>query len=187
MKKFFQIITHHYEKFKQKQEIKLWLQQYGIKKYKILPDMSVDVDGNVTLFHSHLTSIPFQFNQVNGNFTCAVNELTSLRGCPRIVTGDFDCSNNLLTSLEFCPEKIGRRLFCSNNDIKNLEFFPTSVTEGFICSGNLSLTSSKEGVYSANEAHAMHQTFLDIKHEKKSLTNMLPDNMVKSKKNHSKI
>lgn len=89
---------------KTKEEIKEWLDSYGIEKYTINDDLKVDVDGNVWFPHKILKEILVQFNIVNGNFSCSMSNITSLKGCPKIVKQDFFChTNKLLKSLEYCP------------------------------------------------------------------------------------
>lgn len=74
---------------KNKDDIKEWLDKYGIEKYTIKENMTVDVHGEVNLSNKELTSIVVQFDYVKGNFYCYNNELISLEGCPKLVGGDF--------------------------------------------------------------------------------------------------
>lgn len=119
-----------------KEDIKAWLDQYGIERYTINKDMTVDVDGHVCLQLQQLTSIDVQFNNVSGNFYCNSNQLTSLRGCPETVKGYFYCFNNILTSLEFCPKTVGGTFSCCDNKLTALDYFPNSVGEDFSCANN---------------------------------------------------
>ena len=73
---------------------------YNIENYKINPDESIDVDGNVILFNRRLTKLPLKFNKVTGDFSCTSNLLTNLEGCPNYVGGNFNCHLNQL------PEEI---------------------------------------------------------------------------------
>ena len=116
--------------------ISVWLKSYDIKTYKINEDLSVDVDGDVSLSYRFLKLIPIKFGTIRGDFNCGGNSLSSLVGCPSVVGGDFKCSNNELTSLEGCPVEIGGAFYCSNNKLTSLEYCPVSVGGLFDCSGN---------------------------------------------------
>jgi hypothetical protein len=131
-----------FETYKTIDEIKNWLDKYGIKNYTINDDLTVDVDGDVYLSHNQLTSILVQFKNVGGYFYCYNNQLTSLEGCPSSVGGDFYCSNNQLTSLKGAPSIAGGDFYCSNNQLTSLEGCPSSVSGDFYCYSN-KLTSLK--------------------------------------------
>ena len=74
--------------------------QYGIRRYTINSDGSIDVDGNVSLISKRLINLPLNFNKVAGDFNCGINKLTSLKGCPKEVAGGIDCYyNNQLPKL----------------------------------------------------------------------------------------
>lgn len=105
-------------------EIQTWLDEMGIKKYTINPDLSVDVDGDVYINHMDLTSIPFQFGKVGGDFWCSNNNLTSLENCPKYVGVRFWCDNNQLTSLEHCPDYVGSDFWCYDNNITYIDHLP---------------------------------------------------------------
>jgi len=98
--------------------------EFGINKYTINSDGTIDVDDSVYLFRKGFTKLPLKFGKVSGNFNCSQNQLTSLEGCPRSVGGYFDCSQNKLTTLEFCPQSVGRHFDCSTNNLKDLYGFP---------------------------------------------------------------
>ena len=49
-------------------------EKYNIKNYKINPDNSIDVDGNVDLDRKYLTELPIRFNRVTGHFDCSRND-----------------------------------------------------------------------------------------------------------------
>lgn len=103
-----------------KEDIKAWLDQYGIQKYTINEDMTVDVDGDVSLEKKKLKYIPVQFNKINGKFNCSDNQLMSLEGCPKEVKGGFLCHNNKLKSLKYSPILIEKDFICSHNKLRNL-------------------------------------------------------------------
>ena len=138
-------------------EVHIICKKYGIIDYTINSDMSISVDGSVSLSYKNLKSIPINFKEVGGYFNCGYNQLTSLKGCPETVgghfychsnqltslkgcpetvTGDFDCDNNQLTSLEYCPETVGGFFSCSNNQLTSLEYCPETVGGDFNCYRN---------------------------------------------------
>jgi len=80
-------------------EIHKICKEHDIRKYTINNDMSISVNGNVSLSHRNLKSIPIKFKEVDGNFNCSGNQLTSLKYCPGTVGGYFSCHSNQLTSL----------------------------------------------------------------------------------------
>ncbi len=50
------------------QEIQRICKKYNIMSFKINPDRSISVDGDVGLFIKGLTKIPLIFKEVSGNF-----------------------------------------------------------------------------------------------------------------------
>jgi hypothetical protein len=111
------------------------LKKYRITNYIINDDLSVDVDGNVSL-GSIILTIPIQFGIVSGDFNCPYNELLSLLGAPREVGGDFYCDNNKLTSLQYSPREVGGDFYCSFNKLVDLRGAPREVGANFVCSNN---------------------------------------------------
>jgi hypothetical protein len=95
--------------------------EYGIQKYTINPDGTVDVDVHVDLSFKRLEKLPLKFGKVSGNFWCHNNQLTSLEGCPNTVGGNFRCYNNQLTTLEGCPRTVGGNFWCDVNQLTTLE------------------------------------------------------------------
>ena len=122
---------------KTKQQIKNWLDEMGVVNYKIKPDLTVDVEGDVDLSSKDLKEIPIQFGKVSESFYCYNNYLKSLKGSPQKIGGSFSCSNNYLKSLKGAPQKIGGNFSCSNNQIKSLKGAPQKVGESFSCDNNL--------------------------------------------------
>ena len=119
-----------------KHEIHNICEKYGIVKYTINPDGSIDVDDDVRLHNMGLTKLPLDFNIVHGHFYCYKNELTSLKGSPKKVGGDFYCSYNILTSLKGSPESVRGSFYCSYNKISSLKGCPKYIGESFYCSYN---------------------------------------------------
>jgi hypothetical protein len=70
-------------------EIDRICRKYGIKKYTLNGDGSIDVDGDVNLAYEGLSELPLKFGIVSANFYCYGNQLTSLEGAPERVGGDF--------------------------------------------------------------------------------------------------
>ena len=110
--------------------------KYGMKKYKINEDGSVDVDGNVSLSSQGLSKLPLKFRNITGDFYCNSNQLISLEGSPQSVGGDFECYNNQLTSLEGCPQTVGGDFYCYKNQLISLDGCPQTVGGSFFCDDN---------------------------------------------------
>ena len=110
--------------------------KYGIKKYTINKDGSIDVDGDVNLNFRNLSTIPIKFGRVTSNFNCSNNNLTSLENCPIHVGGYFNCSNNKLTSLSGSPIHIGNHFECGNNQLTSLEGGPINIGGDYYCDCN---------------------------------------------------
>ena len=70
-------------------EIEKWLDKYGVEKYIINDDFTIDVNDDVDLSVMDLKEFPeyIQFGVIDGNFNCERNHLTSLREALR------DCSD----------------------------------------------------------------------------------------------
>lgn len=122
--------------FKNKEEIRYWLNLMGIKHYTINEDLTVDVDASVHISQKKLKEIPVQFGQVKGNFDCAKNELTTLKGSPHEVELNFNCAHNQLTILEYGPQKVGDAYLCHHNQLVSLIGAPSIIQDDFACSHN---------------------------------------------------
>src|SRR3990167_9344013 len=121
---------------KTKEAIKTWLDEMGIENYTINKNLTVDVNGSVTLSNKNLKKIPVQFGKVGGTFYCDNNQLTSLEGAPQKVGGTFYCDNNQLTSLNGAPQKVGGTFSCHSNQLTSLEGAPQEVGGTFYCGSN---------------------------------------------------
>ncbi|WP_419769496.1 MAG: hypothetical protein ACNI3C_09125 [Candidatus Marinarcus sp.] len=146
-----EVISHVYKPLvalTNKKEIAEWLDKHHIKNYKILEDMSVNVDGHVRLTDrlANLSKLPLSFNEVEGDFDISDNELITLEGSPRKVGGNFLAFKNELTSLKGGPKEVGKSFIVLRNNITSLEFSPSVVKEDFICSHNQ--LTSLEGLIS---------------------------------------
>ena len=64
---------------KTKKQIIEWLENYGVKNYKLISDEKygylVNVNGPVYLSHKQLESIDVKFNIIKGHFNCGINKL----------------------------------------------------------------------------------------------------------------
>jgi len=122
------------------QQIRKWLETINITKYKINPDMSVDVNQTIDLFlkgkHFPDNRLPVQFGTVNGEVILQSLDLVSLAGSPRTVTGDFVCINNNLSTLEGGPDVVGGHYDCDHNELVTLKGAPEKVSGYFSCVGN---------------------------------------------------
>lgn len=105
------------------ENIKQWLDDFGVKKYNISNE-EISVDGSVNLSDRGLTELPYKFALVTGNFDVSGNKLTSLKNCPREVRGDFDASNNKLTTLEGSPSIVKGGYMASDNKLTSLDGLP---------------------------------------------------------------
>jgi len=103
-----------YKIFEDKNDIDSICERYGITNYTINSDGSIDVDGDVNVYHRVLTKLPIKFGKVSGAFHCGTNQLTGLEGAPPSeVGGHFTSNNNLITSLEHCPRRVVGYFSCS--------------------------------------------------------------------------
>jgi hypothetical protein len=109
---------------KTKEEIQAWLDKMKIENYIINDDLTVDVDGNVSIGERDLIRIPVQFGVIKGWFDCSSNKLKSLQGSPKDCNHVFDCSHNELTSLEFIPQNCKRVICYWNDELTSLEGAP---------------------------------------------------------------
>lgn len=131
--------------YSNKEIIHDFMESRGIKRYKILPDGSVNVDHKFVRIHSEDLidgKLPFKFNLVTGDFNCSGIKLESLEGCPEKVGGAFYCENNNLKSLKGGPKEVDRSFFCQKNKLETLEGSPEKIGWTFDCSHN-NLTSLK--------------------------------------------
>jgi hypothetical protein len=121
---------------KSKLAIKQWLNRVGVSSYTVHDDLTVDVNGNVSLSTSGLNEIPVQFGVVNGNFSVFGCNLKSLKGSPRKVAGHFDCSYNKLTTLEYSPIQVLGSFFCYSNKLTTLFGCPEEIGKDFVSMKN---------------------------------------------------
>lgn len=136
-----EVIEHIYKPIvaiSKREDIEKWLKKQRVQNFKILPDNSVDVDGDVRLANALETykKLPISFNEVKGDFDISDNELISLEGSPKKVGGDFLAHKNELTSLKGAPKEVGKNFIVLKNNIKSLEHSPYLVNEDYICSHN---------------------------------------------------
>ncbi len=110
-----------------KKEIKEWLEKYGIFKYNINDDLTVDVSTDVSLFNKELIEIPIQFGVIYGGFLCNSNKLTSLKGCPFEVKRSFHCALNPLINLEFSPKIVLGDFNCYSTFLTSLKGFNSQI------------------------------------------------------------
>ena len=115
----------------QKQLIRSWLDEMGVKNYTINDDLTINVKSDVYLNNRGLVKFPnyIRFRTVRDWFGCMNNQLISLEGCPNLVGRDFYCSNNRLMNLKGCPSQIGGDFYCDNNKIKFTEEYVRSMSK----------------------------------------------------------
>lgn len=119
-----------------KEEVIAVCEMYKIKNYTINPDMSINVNGKVSLSHKKLHYLPVRFTYVKGNMALSGNRLISLEGSPEKVGGDFNCCHNKLMSLEGGPKEIGVSFSCRGNKLITLEGGPLKVGKSYQCGKN---------------------------------------------------
>jgi hypothetical protein len=125
-----------FESFKE-EDIHTICKKYGIYKYIINSDGSINTDGDVYLFNEKLNKLPpLKFRNIGGSFWCDSNRLTSLEGCPKSVSDGFCCYNNQLTSLKGSPKSIGGDFYCYLNRLVSLKGCPESIGKCFSCCDN---------------------------------------------------
>ena len=119
-----------------KEEVIEVCEQYRIKNYTINDDLSIDVNGSVSLNKKDLKYLPLRFNYVGGFFDCSNNKLKTLEGTPQTVNGRFDCGRNELKTLEGSPQTVGGGFYCYGNELVSLEGCPQTVNGRFDCYNN---------------------------------------------------
>ena len=119
-----------------KQKIKDLCEKYDIENYTINDDMSIDVDGDVSLNNYGLFELPLTFRKVTGYFDCLNNQLTTLKGAPIEVGEHFDANNNYLTNLDYLPKKIEEDIYIANNKLTSLKGLPEVVYGDVYCTHN---------------------------------------------------
>lgn len=117
-----------FEDARGKKEIVVLLKMMGVKEnYTINSDLTVDVDGDVTI-RMGFSQTPLQFGRVTGNYLCShIQTVTSLKGSPHFVGGTFNCLNTKITSLKGGPEHVGATMNCSNTLIGSFEGSPSYI------------------------------------------------------------
>jgi hypothetical protein len=142
-------------------------QQQITTGYTINKDGSVDVDGDVKLTMSRmstLTKIPVKFGKVTGNFLISGVKLATLEGCPDEVGKDFEIqavdmvnlvggpkkvggqyaitSSKVLESLDGMAGDVGGKIYISwCSKLKSLKGLPDTVHGDLMLCANLSLLS----------------------------------------------
>lgn len=127
--------------------------------YKIHPDGTVDVWGNVRI-HNHSmrkyendARLPVKFGIVEGDFTFGDCFITTLEGSPRscesfscrdksisnLVGGpeiveDYDISGSRCTSLEGAPREVSGYFYCEDSSLTSLKGAPRRIGRFFDCS-----------------------------------------------------
>lgn len=145
------------KKFESYNATEALLLEYGIYKYVILRDDSIDVDHDVDLSSQDLTELPFMFNRINGNFDISGCMLESLKGCPNYVSGNFDCSINQLTSLDYLPKFIGGNFDCYSNNITYIDLSNKTIN-GYV-DFTLNPITNIKGVNDLNRSKIQETTY----------------------------
>ena len=119
-------------------KIEAWLKEYGVDVYFINDDMTIDVNGYVSLGKYTGKQLPdyIQFGEVTVGFDFSgCPKLESLRGVPERVGGYFDCGDcPKLESLEGAPQYVGGSFHCNNcPKLESLRGAPQKVVGVFNC------------------------------------------------------
>ena len=129
-----------FEQYNEYSQVKQWLDENEVNNYTINDDLTVDVDGDVYIWHditnTTLSKLPIQFGKVMGNFYCNGCLLITLDGSPYYVGGNFHCNSNYLTTLEHCPEYIGGQFNCTSNKLTTLKYIPKTIIGNYSYSNN---------------------------------------------------
>lgn len=100
--------------------------RYGIEKYTINSNGSIDVDGNVELSFNRLKRLPIKFNYVSGSFDISCNKLTTLEGLPKHIGGYLNLDYNDIEVLNIdliCNYSIS----IGENPIKRIEYINPNI------------------------------------------------------------
>ncbi len=85
-----------------------------------LPVSFSEVDGEVRLSRSGLTTLEGCPRKIKGNFLINHCSITTLKGGPETVDGYYDACNNQLVSLEGMAQDIGGQVILIKNNLPNL-------------------------------------------------------------------
>lgn len=153
------------------------LLDYGVHKFIINDDATVDIDGDLDLwphgspFSMHFESF-FKFGMVNGDFNAAGIGLNTLKGLPNWVSGNYYVNKNYLTSLKHLPKYIGGDLYIHHNKLESFDLDDTFIGGEIYAWSNPNLDKlnqdwaydGKRGVY---ETGSIKNYYLHISREKK--------------------
>lgn len=123
----------------EKEQIVDLLIQWGIKNFTVNDDLTVDVDGDVSLKSSFeikkARKFIFKWGVIKGDFNCNMCMLMSLKGAPDEVWGDFICSANKFQTLEYSPKIVKGDYICYNNrSLRSLQGCTQKIPGTFDCS-----------------------------------------------------
>lgn len=102
--------------FDNRQDIVKWLHpMINRRDYDIRDDLSVSVDGDLSIKGNNISQLPVNFHAVTGSFYVSGLGLTTMKGCPRIVGGTFNASHNKIRTLEYAPHYVGQSMLMHAN------------------------------------------------------------------------
>lgn len=116
-------------------QIKEWLDLYGISDYTILPNGHVDVKGVADIVSDTCKYLPVKFNTVGGRLHLVCKQLQTLEGCPHTVGGSFTVSFTNIKTLQGAPRRVEGSFGCSlgNLYLESLKGGPKYVGGNFKC------------------------------------------------------
>ncbi len=120
----------------QRKMIERFVTKLGVKQFTVNGDLSVDVDGDVSVTTEAYTRIPCKFGKVSGNFVWAGGKLRSLENAPDEVGGEFDVHANQITSLQGFPSTVGGDVSLSGNQLTTWEGLPSTINGDLYVHGN---------------------------------------------------
>lgn len=116
--------------------IREWLDKYGVKGYSINGDMTVSLDGPLSLDDKGLEEIPVKFSEIVGSIDVTTNKLKRIDWAPAKVNGDFDAWDNEIETLMGGPTEIEQSMDVDGNKLTDLHGAPKKVGKCFVVSQN---------------------------------------------------
>ncbi len=116
-------------------------ERYGINKYTINSDGSIDVDGNVELSFYKLSKLPIKFNYVRGSFDISCNKLTTLEGLPKYIDGYLNLDYNHIVVLNIDIIAIGSNISIGMNPIEKIEYINPNIIDNIRIHNNQGIIS----------------------------------------------
>jgi hypothetical protein len=128
-----------------KEQIEVLLDTAKIGNYTINEDLSVDVEGNVTIngdVFLGAKEMPFSFRNVKGDFYIMNAPFDTMKGFPTNVEGSFQVFNCRMSTCEHAPKFIGTNIrFSLMRNLVSLKGLPNQANGIISINSNLMLPS----------------------------------------------